>query len=327
LTRLKLAVGATISLVLLGLLLATVDLAALGRELRRTHWGWTLVGAVLGPAGLWVRARRWRYLFPPGAEPPALVPAVMIGYMVNNLLPLRAGEVVRIYVVARRWSRSFWTVLATLIVERLLDSLAIILILSGLVLLIPVPAVFRWGALTLLVVDVVAIAGLGALAAAPAASRRLLARLTRRWPDLAERTGPVFARFVHGLDGIRAPAHLVPLLAWTTLVWIVPALAAWVTFRAAGLNLPWLAAAAVLAFVGIGISVPAAPGYVGVFHYAAVLALEIFDVPRPAALSYAIVLHASQLLAVTLVGWLFLLREHVRLGEATRVRPEAAADV
>jgi uncharacterized protein (TIRG00374 family) len=325
LTRLKLVVGVAISLALVGLLLTSVDLAALGRELRQTHWGWTLLGAALGPAGLWVRARRWRYLFPPGSDPPALVPAMMIGYMVNNVLPLRAGEVVRVYVVARRWSRGFWTVLATLIVERLLDSLAIVLILSGLVLLIPVPAVFRGGALVLLVVDLVAMAGLGALAAAPAACRRLLGRLTGRWPHLAERMGQVFERFVHGLDGVRTPAHLAPLVLWTTLVWIVPALAVWITFRATGLDLPWLAAAAVLAFVGIGISIPSAPGYVGVFHYGAVLALEIFAVPRPAALSYAIVLHASQMLAVTLVGWLFVLREQVSLGEATRARPEAGA--
>jgi uncharacterized protein (TIRG00374 family) len=325
-TRLKVAVGIVISLALLGLLLVSVDLAALVRELGRTHWGWTLVGAALAPAGLWVRARRWHYLFPPESGPLALVPATMIGYMVNGVLPLRAGELVRVYVVARRWHRGFWTTLATLIVERVLDSLAIILILGGLVLFIPVPGVFRWAALTLLVVDVAAIATLVALAAAPDACRRLLGGLTRRWPGLAERLGGVFDRFVDGLDGIRTPAHLPPLILWTVAVWAVPGLAAWVTFRATGLDLPWLAAAAVLAFVGIGISIPAAPGYVGVFHYAAVLAVEIFDVPRPAALSYAIVLHASQLLAVTLVGWLFLLREHVRLGEATRVRPEAAAN-
>ena len=56
----------------------------------------------LAPLGLWARARRWRYLFPPGPEPPGLVAANMIGYMGNNVLPLRAGEFVRIYVVARR---------------------------------------------------------------------------------------------------------------------------------------------------------------------------------------------------------------------------------
>ncbi|HYY89272.1 MAG TPA: lysylphosphatidylglycerol synthase domain-containing protein, partial [Chloroflexota bacterium] len=69
-----------------------------------------------------------------------------------------------------------------------------------------------------------------------------------------------------------------------------------------------------------GVSIPAAPGYVGVFHYAAVLALGMFDVPRSASVGYAILLHAVQVIPITLVGWLFLLREHMTLGEATHVR-------
>ena len=60
-----------------------------------------------------MRAWRWHYLFPAHSRPPGLVPAIMIGYMVNNVLPLRAGEVVRVYAVARRWPGHFWTVAAT----------------------------------------------------------------------------------------------------------------------------------------------------------------------------------------------------------------------
>ncbi|MBI4629964.1 MAG: flippase-like domain-containing protein, partial [Candidatus Rokubacteria bacterium] len=70
-----------------------------------------------------------------------------------------------------------------------------------------------------------------------------------------------------------------------------------------------------------GVSIPSAPGYVGVFHYAAVLAVEIFDVPRAAGLGYALLFHASQVIPITLVGWLFLLREHLSLGEAARAQP------
>lgn len=320
-TGLKLAVGAAISLALIALLLWTVDLGEVGRQLRQTHWGWTLVGAVLGPAGLWVRARRWRYLFPPRSEPPALVPAIMIGYMVNNILPLRAGEIVRVYVVARRWHRGFWTALATLVIERVLDSLVLILILGVLVLLIPVPAAFRWAAATLLAVDLLAVAALGFLAAAPTAGERLVRRLTGRWPRLADPAARGLHRFVQGLDGIRTAAHVVPLALWTIVVWMAPAIAAWVTFRAMHLDLPWLAAWTVLAFVGIGISIPSAPGYVGVFHYAVVLALQIFDVPRSAALSYALVFHASQVISITATGWVYLLREDLSLGEATHARP------
>jgi len=246
---------------------------------------------------------------------------MMIGYMANNVLPLRAGELVRVYVVARRWRRGFWTALATLVVERVLDSLAIVLILGVLVLLVPVPAVFRWTAVTLLAVDAVAVAALALLAAAPATGRRLIAALTRRWPAAGDRLARAYDRFVLGLAGVRTPAHVLPLIAWSALVWLAPALAAWTALRALHLDLPLVVGFTVLAFVGMGIAIPSAPAYVGVFHYAAVLALEIFGVSRPEALGYAILFHAAQFVPITVVGWIFLLREQLSLGEATHARP------
>ena len=178
-------VGVAISLVLLVSLLWTVNLAEIWRQLQKTQWGWTLVSAALAPIGLWIRARRWSYLFPPGSKPPALVPAMMIGYMVNNILPLRAGEIVRVRVVARRWGQGFWMALATLVVERVLDSLVLILVLGVLIFRIPVPATLRWAATILLLLDVIVVAVLALLAVAPAACERVLRRAARRWPGLA----------------------------------------------------------------------------------------------------------------------------------------------
>src|SRR6185369_8546534 len=211
------------------------------------------------------RAIRWRYLFPPGSEPPGLVPATMIGYMVNNVLPLRAGEFVRVYVVARRWGHGFWTTLATLIVERVLDSLVIVLAIVVLLLRTSVPRTLEVGAIVLLLVDAVAVTALGFLAVAPTAARRLIERLTRRWPTVQRRVEGTVTTFARGLEGIRTRSHLLPLLLWTVIVWIIPALIAWTMFRALHLELPWIAGWAVIAFVGLGIAMPSAPGCAGVF--------------------------------------------------------------
>ena len=83
-------------------LLRSVDLPELARQLAATQWWWVVPAVAVGPLGIWARAIRWRYLFPPGSKPPGLLAANMIGYMVNNVLPLRAGELVRVYVAARR---------------------------------------------------------------------------------------------------------------------------------------------------------------------------------------------------------------------------------
>lgn len=284
------------------------------------------MSVVLGLVGLWARARRWRWLFPPGPEPPGILPATMIGYMANNVLPLRAGEVVRIYVLGRKLresermtgAQSYWLVTATLVVERVLDSLVIVLMLAVLVLLIPVPRVVEWAAGVLFAINVIGVSALVFVARAPDVCRRLLLRLTGRWPVIARTITSILDTGLHGLDGIRAPSQLPRLALWTAVVWLLPATAAWAMLRAVHLDLPFGAGWTVVAFVGVGISVPSAPGYVGVFHAAATAALEVFGVPRSTALAYALLYHASAIVPITIVGWLYLLREHVSLGEARR---------
>lgn len=314
----RLALGVAVSAVLVGVLLWRVDLHALAAQLADTHWGWALASASCAIAGIWTRARRWRYLFPPGSNPPALFRATMIGYMANNVLPLRAGEFVRIYVVARHWSRGFWVPLATLVVERVLDGLAIVLMLGGLLLVMPVPAGLRWTAALFLALDLVAVLVLVAIATVPQACRRVILGITRRSEWLQGRLLGIFETFLHGLAGVRTPRHALPIIGWSVLVWLAAALSAWTALFAARLSLPLAAALAILAFVGLGVSVPSAPGYVGVFHTAAVLALAMFDVAQPVALGYAIIFHACGFIPVTLFGWILLLREHMTLGEATR---------
>jgi hypothetical protein len=316
--------GVAISLALIVWLFRSVDRQQLWAQLLRTDWRWLALAVLLAPAGLVVRARRWRYLFPPGSDPPGLVPSVMIGYMVNNVLPLRAGEIVRVYVVSRRWRRegSFWTAAATLIVERVLDSLCIVLILVGLVFLIEVPRVIQWAAAIMLAVDVAGISVLVAIARSPVRFRRLIERLTARWPGIQARLLRAFETFLNGLDGIRARGHVIPIILWTVVVWLIPAAAAWTGLRAANLALPWLAGWVVLAFVGLGVSIPSAPGYVGVFHAAALLAVRVFGVGETEGLGYAIIFHASQFIPVTLVGWFYLVREHMTIGEAARASAE-----
>src|SRR5215468_4088644 len=108
-----------------------------------THWGWLAVSIACCLASLWARAVRWRYLFPRTVHPTHLFNAVMIGYMGNNLLPLRAGEVLRVYVVTRR-GQPLWTTVTTLVVERALDGLAIGIVLAFVFLRVPTPREFAW---------------------------------------------------------------------------------------------------------------------------------------------------------------------------------------
>jgi uncharacterized protein (TIRG00374 family) len=282
---------------------------------------------------VYVRAFRWRWLFPPGPRPPGIVPATMIGYMSNNVLPLRAGEIVRIYAAARRLreaeslsrTQAFWLVASTLVIERVLDSLAIVLILVTLVFFFPVPAAVEWGARILFAIDVIGVAFLVTVARAPHVGRRNLTWLTRRWPSVERTALGLFDTALRGLDGIRTPSHALRVAAWTVPVWVMPAAGAWAMLRAVHLDLPFIAGWVVLAFVGLSISVPSAPGYVGVFHAAATAALAVFGVPRETGLAYALLYHASALVPITVVGWIYLLREQLSLGEARQAPSEVVS--
>jgi uncharacterized membrane protein YbhN (UPF0104 family) len=159
---------------------------------------------------------------------------------------------------------------------------------------------------------------------APDRGRRLVARFTGRWPPLARAALTMFDTALRGLQGIRTPAHAARVAAWTLVVWLLPAASAWTMLRAVHLELPFLAGWVVLAFVGLGISVPSAPGYVGVWHFAAKLALDVFGVAPSAAVAYALIYHASAAVPITLLGWLYLLREHVSLGDVRRAPTPAA---
>ena len=129
-----------------------------------------------------------------------------------------------------------------------------------------------------------------------------------------------------GLRGVRARRHLLPIAAASVGIWLVLALAVWTALHAAHLDLPLAASWAVLAFMGLGVSLPSSPGFVGVIQAATVVALALFSVPRTEALSFSLIFHAAQYFPVTLFGLVLLLVEQVSLAEAARgTRPVASA--
>jgi len=178
----------------------------------------------------------------------------------------------------------------------------------------------------MLAVNVLGIAVLAGMAWRPEAMHGIARWMLRHWPRFQRRVSWVFDRFVRGVHGVRAPEHAVPLALWTIAAWVIPALAAWAVLRALHLSLSWIAPWVVLAFVGVSVSIPSAPGFIGVFHAAAAVALGILGVARAEAVGYAIVLHAVQFIPITVLGWIFLLREQVSLADATRATAGVATN-
>lgn len=307
--------GIALSAALLYLVFRNISFPELLAHLGRTHWGWLALAAASNLAMVGARGVRWGSFFHPAA-PPAwpLVSATAIGFMGNNLLPLRAGELLRAYLAARSARLSFWTAMATLAVERVLDALSILLILGAVVLLVPVPQWLKAGALALLALD---LAAMGALVLLARDRGRLAARIMRI-PRLGAMLTRWLSLFSVGLQSLRPGPHLAPLLGWTALIWLLNVGAVWAALRSVSLALPASASLTVLAFTGIAVSLPSAPGYVGTLQFFVVQALAIYAVTGAEAVSFSLLYHAAGFIPLTLLGWACLLAQGVSLGEVAQ---------
>ncbi len=314
----KIILGLLVSAGLLVYFFWDVDLRIVAGRLRETLWTFLALSVALNFLSMWMRAWRWYYLFPPGTRPTHLFRALIIGYMGNNLLPLRAGELVRIYVASRRGQR-FWTTFATVVVERVLDGLAVGLIVAALLLVVPLGPEMRWSIFVFLAIDLIGIVLLAVIATGPGLCRALIEALFHRFGWLERRLLDFLGTMTEGLRGVRSAQHVVPITLCSVVIWLFFALSIWTALHAAHLDLPLAAAWTVLAFLGLGVSLPSSPGFVGVVQAATVLALALFAVPRAEALSFSLLIHASQFIPVTAIGLLWLLLEHVSLADAARV--------
>lgn len=301
-----------------------VNLGDIAARLRGTLWTFLALSIAVNFVSIWTRAWRWAYLFPPGTRPSRLFRSLLIGYMGNNLLPLRAGEVVRVYIASRHGPR-FGTTFATVVVERVLDGLALGLIVAGLLLMVPISAELRWSIAIFLAVDLAALVVLVMIAAAPGVCRVLIETIFHRVGWLERRLLALLGTMTEGLRGIRTLRHAIPLALSSVGIWVFLALSVWTAMRAAHLELPLVASWVVLAFLGLGVSLPSSPGFVGVIQAATVLALALFAVPRAEALSFSLLLHASQFFPVTAVGLVCLLLEHVSLTDAARAASQGVS--
>jgi len=272
---------------------------------------WLLPTAALLILGLWLRAVRWRVLFFPmqGLSLSRLFDAVNIGYLASNLLPARAGDLIRAGLVSSTEPVSASQALATVVVERVLDVFTVVFLLTLLLPILPIPTeIIRAGQVAGLSATAIAL-GLLVLSTQRARGVRwtwvLFSHIPRidgeRW---AERVGGL----IDGLAVLRLPWALGQAAVWSLLLWLTTAGAFYLVMQAFRLSLPPTAAVFVLCATALGVILPATPGYLGVFDYVVVLALALFGVERSLALSYALVLHGATYIVTSGAGVVSLVR-------------------
>lgn len=305
-------IGLGISIVSLVLVFRGVRFQDLKGALRTVEYVWLLPAAGLLIVSLAVRAVRWRLLFFPqrGLKFVTLWHVVNISFLINNILPARAGDIARAGLISTREPVSASRALATIVVERILDGITVVLMLAVVLPLFPVPGqVARIGQIAGVSFVVLGV-GLVALSTQRSRSVRWSHAALRRLPRIdggrwAERVG----NLIDGLQALRSPAAMGQACVWSVVVWLLSGVAYYCVLQAFDLQLSIMAGVFVLAVTTLVLIVPSTPGYIGVFDYAAVMTLSVFGIERSLALSCALVLHAVTYVTFSGMGLISLVRE------------------
>jgi glycosyltransferase 2 family protein len=325
--------GVAVALVAVWFALRGIDLHELGTDFRRANWV-VLIGisvpAYLGV--IWFRALRWRHLTD-AIQPmsrAALFRAVAVGFMANNLFPLRIGELVRVGYLARETRSPFASVLATVVLERVIDGLSVLTMALGALAFAGREAeLFRRGIVGLAPVALAPLAMLGWLRAAPTSALAFAALCLRPAPArISDWVLGHLRGFAAGLGALRGGAHLAWIAVHSVLIWLVtstlPILAAvWAVDLDLGGPVRTLAAGwMTLAALGVAVALPSAPGFVGVYQLACRIALQQFGAPAQSALAVGMLAWFVMWLTLTGVGLVVLRARHAHLRDLEASAPE-----
>ncbi|MBJ6799272.1 lysylphosphatidylglycerol synthase transmembrane domain-containing protein [Geomonas propionica] len=319
----KLLVGLVISALCLILLFRKIDFHKMADAFAGLDYRYLAPALLLTFVSYYLRAVRWKFLLLPIKKTSLgkLFPSTLIGYMANNLLPARLGELVRAYSLGNKEGIGTSAVFASLVLDRLCDGFTVLLVLVITFFTIKLPAGMEGVQRALVTGGYITFGLYLAVLTFLFLLRRhteftlgVVTRLVRPVaPHLAQKIDGVLRSFI---SGIRFPGSagsvlgilVSSLLIWATAIWPVDLM-----LRAFGVVLPPTAAMFIMVFLVFAVMVPASPGFIGTHHLACVTALSAFLIGSERALSIAIVIHAMGFFPVTVAGLCCLWRDKLSI--------------
>lgn len=314
---LQLLLGLAVSLLALAITFINVDLTKMAAAFQTANYWYLLPAVGLIWGGLYFRAISWWTILEHKVPYLRVFDVMNEGYLLNNVLPFRLGELGRAYLLSRSHKLSVTHVISTVVVERVVDLLMLLLLLGAFLPVVMGLDIARNAALGALVLGLGALAALGILIWQQAwvmrTAHNILSRLPWRWADPAL-WEPRIAGFLAGLAMLRSPRLALFAAFWSGLAWIAAGLGTWALLLAFIPTATPTMGFFVLAVVGLGIAAPSAPGAAGLFEGAVVLALSAFNIEPSVALSAGLTFHAVHLGITSTLGALALAREGETLG-------------
>jgi glycosyltransferase 2 family protein len=280
-------------------------------SIRNANYSYLPIIFLWGSLTSWVRAMRWRVLLSADADIPArnVFWANMAGYLGNNILPSRAGELIRAVYVGKENNISTSFSLATGFVERFIDLVSLVLLGSSSLAYSGIISGDIQSALQ--VMSVVATVGVLLIVTVPFFGSHLL-RIISSFPIFKTSAGEkvllFFQQFLHGIEALHHMKRATLLLLYTCIVWLMDGLGVVLVARSMQLDILLSHAFVLLAALGLSSAIPSTPGYVGVYQFVAVLVLEPFGISKSNALAFIIFLQVINFLVVAFWGGIAVTR-------------------
>lgn len=311
----SLLLGLIFSLFFLWVGFRNLDFDELWKIVRGINPLWLLLTVPVYAAATYLISWRWYFLVRPVKDvpPQRLFKIVYIGYMANNLLPFRLGEVMRAYVLKRRDNVPIPPTLTTILIERIFDGLTMLTFIFTALLFVgdEIGDTLQTAVIIATPLFFAALFIFLALAAAPNRARKIYTRLIETFLPgaLRQKVLDLMEHFLSGLEALRSGKALAGVAIFSLGSWAVEATTYWVVMQAFDFEVSFFVMLLVIGFSTLTTVLPSTSGYVGTFHAATILTLTAFDVGRADAASFAVVIHATLWIQATLIGFIYLIRE------------------
>lgn len=319
----QIVIGLAISAVFLYLAFRNVDTDGMIAALAHANYWWILPGIGMMFLSLYLRAYRWQYFLLSIEKIPVskLYSAMMIGYMANNVFPLRLGEFMRAFAIGHSAKISRTSAFATILVERIIDVISLLAILGFTVLFHDFPPNIKNAGLIIFIASIGIVLFVVLLMEKTERTVRLVWWVMKPLPmRLRKSVNRLLRKFLGGFEVFRQTHHYPMIIFQSLLLWVLYAGIIFVTFFAFQIKLEneslIIASLVILVMISIGIMIPSSPGFVGTYHYLCMQGLALFGVPETDALSFAIVLHISNYIPMTAVGFYYFWKENLRFSDA-----------
>jgi hypothetical protein len=354
--HIQLLVGLAVTVFFLWISFGDVKWRDLWKGLREVRYIWAVPFMAVTLLSMFFRTIRWKYLLEPVVKVPArkLFDPIMVCFTLNSILPGRAGEFARAYLVSKDYKAPFSATLATVIVERIVDGLSLLAFFVAIIAFMGLgQGAMEWKGYTinaetlqqlskkLLVFCIVLLAGTLLMLWGP--FHRLVLRVIRGVPFVPVKLKTGLARFIeslvqgfYSLKSFRIVFWVVfhTITVWVTVGWSLVLM----SYGFPGLTMTFMQGMATSIIICIAILIPAAPGYWGLYEVGTIVALMMLGIvpvdakgaPMPEgkalALSYALVAHFIQMIPILLLGFYYLWRRQVRISDITSAEEEQESE-